>query len=113
MLKKNYRLTKSKDIQQTSMRGRSFFNPLFVLKYRAASLVEPRFGFIVSTKVSKRAVERNRIKRVAREQIRSIITDFKTGDYVIIVKSKASGKTPTELRASLSQLCQSSKLLNL
>lgn len=111
MLKKDYRLSKSKDIQQTSLRGRSFFNPFFVIKYRTTTEPQPRFGFVASTKVSKKAVERNRLKRIIREQVRLIFAEFKPGDYVIIVKTKAAGKIPVELRQSLLQLVQSAKLL--
>ncbi len=94
------------------MRGRSFFNPFFILKYKTGTEPETRFGFIVSTKVSKKAVERNRIKRAVREQIRAIFAEFRSGDYVIIVKRKAVGISGKELRDSVKKLSAQSKLIS-
>jgi ribonuclease P protein component len=104
MLKKTFRLNSSKDIRVTSLRGRSFFSPYFVIKYGFSSLPHPRFAVIVSTRVSKRAVERNRIKRIVRESLRLSLEDFKPGDYVVIVKIRAAGKTAKELKDDLNRL---------
>jgi ribonuclease P protein component len=110
MLKKTFRLSSSKDIRVTSLRGRSFFSPYFVIKYIAAPSL--RFTVIVSTKVSKRAVERNRIKRVVREAIRHSLPSHKTGDYVIIVKVRAAGKPAADIKDQLDQLLVSTRLKN-
>lgn len=48
---------------------------------------------VISKNVAKKAVERNRIKRITREAIRSI-KDMPTGYTVIIKKNIASLKTP-------------------
>ncbi len=46
-----------------------------------------RFGFIISTKISKRAVVRNKIKRIMSEVIRKNIESFKKGyDVVFLIK---------------------------
>ena len=108
MLKKTFRLSSSKDIKTTSLRGRSFFSPYFVVKYIAAP--SPRFTVIVSTKVSKRAVERNRIKRIVREAIRHSLPAYKPGDYVVIVKVRAAGKTAADIKQQLDQLLISTRL---
>jgi ribonuclease P protein component len=62
MLKKKYRLTKAKDIKVTSVRGQAFFNAYFTLKFSPASLPTPLCTVVVSTKISTKAVERNRGK---------------------------------------------------
>lgn len=111
MLKKIHRLNKSKDIKQTSMRGRGFFNPNFVLKYSASSVELPRFTIIASTKVSKKAVVRNKLKRVLREAIRTRLPKFKPGDYVVIIKAKAAAE-PRELPLQFIKLVRTVKLLN-
>jgi ribonuclease P protein component len=48
---------------------------------------ESRFGFIISTKISKKAVTRNRIKRIMSEVIRFNLTKLKKGlDIVFLIK---------------------------
>jgi ribonuclease P protein component len=113
MLKKNYRLSKSKDIETVSLRGRSFFNPLFVVKHLPANTSQPRFNIITSVRVSKKAVERNRLKRIVREALRHNLSQFKPGNYVIIVKRSAVLKPAGEIRQSLIRLLSSVKLLNI
>ncbi len=97
MLKKTNRLAKTKDVQRTTMRGRSFFNPNFVIKYRASQTQAPRFTVTVAIKVSKRAVVRNKIKRVIREIVRTNITHFRPGDYVIIVRPSMTAIPPKDI----------------
>jgi ribonuclease P protein component len=110
MLKKIFRLTSSKDISVTSLRGRSFFSPYFVVKFAASSEPKVRLAVIVSTKVSKRAVERNRLKRIIREELRKSLTLFRPGDYVIIVKQRAAGQVASEIKHNLDQLLTSTRL---
>ena len=48
---------------------------------------DSHFGFIISTKISKKAVVRNRIKRIIAEAIRSRLGEIKRGlDVVFLVK---------------------------
>lgn len=90
MLKKVNRLAKAKDIQKAFARGRNFFSPFFNIKYISGS-GSPRFTVVVSTKVFKKAVSRNRLKRIVREYVRRNLSLFKKGDYVISFKPKAAG----------------------
>jgi ribonuclease P protein component len=109
MLSKEHRLAKTTDIQKAFARGRGFFNPLFTVKY----LPGPgrRFTVVVSTKVSKRAVKRNRIKRVAREFIRLRLEKFRPGDYAIMVKPQAAGKEAADWRKNLEELFKKARVL--
>lgn len=110
MLSQKHRLSKSADVKKTTARGRSFFNPYFVLK--TAPGVEPaKITVVASVKVSKRAVDRNRIKRVIRETIRPSIGKFKTGNYAILVKPSAMKITSAELREEISKSLIASKTL--
>jgi ribonuclease P protein component len=113
VLKKTNRLAKTRDVQRTTMRGRSFFNPYFVIKHfqgRTLSPV-PRFTVTVGVRVSKKAVARNRIKRVIREGIRLHMGEFKPGDYVIIVKSSAMKLPSNELSAQVIKSMKNNRLL--
>lgn len=104
MLKKENRLVKAKDIKNTFARGRSFFNPLFSVKYSILPATS-KFTVVVSTKVYKNAVERNRLKRIIREFIRKNLTKFKKGNYIIIAKPKINSVTEAEILKNFAELC--------
>lgn len=104
MLKKQNRLAKTKDIQLTVKRGRSFFNPLFTLKILHSVTGVKRFTVVISTKVSKKAVERNRIKRIIREVVRLSLNNLRPADYALLVKPKAKGVEATTLRENFNNL---------
>jgi ribonuclease P protein component len=89
MLKRANRLAKSKDIASAFARGRTFFNPFFAIRFLPKP-AEKRFTVVVSTKVYKRAVDRNRLKRLVREYLRKNLPSFKNGSYVIAAKPKIS-----------------------
>ncbi len=110
MLKRKHRLAKTKDVKQTFARGRGFFYPYFTLKYAKSGILLPRFTVVVSTKVSKKAVERNRIKRVIREYIRTHLSGFVSGNYAIIVKPIASKLENKDIVKSLEVLTKEPKI---
>ena len=104
MLKKSNRLAKDADIKTALARGRNFFNPFFTLKFQPQPVAK-RFTVVVSTKVFKKAVERNRLKRIVREHIRKNLGTMRTGHYVIIAKPKlAAADEPARLKAFLDVL---------
>lgn len=112
MLHQSNRLSKTKDVQITMMRGRSFFSPHFVIKQRKSAGNAVRATVIVSTKVSKNAVARNRIKRILREVLRlKMLPVAAMGDYAIIVKPVAASLPAAELRASVLTLLRSSRII--
>jgi len=86
MLSKKHRLAKELDLKATLKRGRSFFNPFFNIKFLPGP--QKRFAVVVSTKVYKQAVKRNRLKRIVREHIRKNLAHFRPGYYVIMAKPK-------------------------
>lgn len=88
MLNKKSRLAKPKDIAKVFTKGRNFFSPYFQVKF--ISSAGQRFAVVVSTKVFKKAVARNRLKRLLRESIRKNLPLFANGDYVIMAKPKVA-----------------------
>ncbi len=110
MIPKEHRLSKSADVKQTTARGRSFFNPFFVIK-ALQSPGAPKITVIVSTKVSKKAVVRNRIKRVVREIVRVHISQFKAGSYAFILKPKSATIPSAHLREEVYNTLIAGKLL--
>ncbi len=71
-----------------------------------AALTPARLGISVSKRVAAHAVERNRIKRIARDSFRRLRTQLPPGDYVLLAQRDAAGAPSTALRAALSTLWQ-------
>jgi len=96
----NTHLRKKKEFELIFKTGRSSYDQLMGLKILQNTLTISRFGIVVSTKVSKKAVLRNRLRR----QIRYIITkhpSIKTGyDMVIIVLPAALEQPFADLEQS-------------
>ncbi len=65
-----------------------------------------RLGMAISRKVDKRAVERNRIRRLIREWFRHRYGQWISGDLVISGTPEASGVGPTELFADLDAIAR-------
>ena len=60
-----------------------------------------RLGMAVSRKVDKRAVGRNRIKRVLRETFRHLPPTLAGGDYVVVARSSAARASHLDIRDAL------------
>ncbi|MFA6429514.1 MAG: ribonuclease P protein component [Patescibacteria group bacterium] len=86
MLPRPQRLRKMKDFALLSQKGRPVFGPFFTLRFRQST--EPtRVGFVVSTKIFKRANKRNRIKRRLREALRATMEFWpKNMDLLFVAK---------------------------
>ena len=88
MLQKINRLKKKKDFQRV-YQGRNRFNlPEMAIQWspRIGQNLPARFGIVVSNKISKSAVKKNRAKRLLREAIRILMKENKTPpglDFVI------------------------------
>ena len=76
----------------------------FILQARPrAESGPPRVGFTVSKQVGN-AVERNRIRRLVREEFRLAQRELPALDLIVSARSQARDATRAELRADLSQL---------
>jgi ribonuclease P protein component len=67
-------------------------------------LNHPRLGLAISNKVMKRAVDRNRIKRIARESFRLRQHTLTALDIVVLARRDALTASPQTLRQSLEKL---------
>lgn len=64
-----------------------------------------RFAFVISTKISKRAVVRNKIKRIMSEFIRVNLSKIKLGkDVVFLIKPKVTTIKKEELESELNEI---------
>lgn len=60
----------------------------FTILYRNNTLTYPRLGLIVAKKTAKRAHDRNRFKRIARESFRSAQHQLPPLDIIVLSKGK-------------------------
>jgi ribonuclease P protein component len=86
--------------------------PFFTMKVFRSDLPHPRFGFIVSKKVSPHAVTRNRVKRRLRSHIESLLPKFAPGyDILFIVQKHAVEAETDQLAQALTQSLTKKALL--
>ena len=109
MLPKQYRLKNKSAFNATYRIQNSFYKNgvvMFVGK-KSNSDVPVKIGFVVSKKTHKRAVKRNRLKRLIRESVRLIIKDgynFDRQSIVFVGKSQALGKSFKEIDFAVKEL---------
>jgi ribonuclease P protein component len=82
--------------------GHRLSSALFRVHWQHAE--QPRLGLAVSRKVSTRAVDRNRIKRVARERFRQSHEQLPPIDIVLLAKREAAAAGRDRLAADLDGL---------
>ena len=76
----------------------------FSVRYRPNGLDHARLGLAISKRVSKRAVERNRIKRLVRESFRRAQAQLPPIDLVVMAREAAAGLPGPELLAEIDAL---------
>lgn len=97
MLASRYRLTGSKNIDRVKSKGKLYQRKLFGVSVFDREDKEPsRFAFVVSTKISKQAVQRNRMKRAMSESIRHTRTRMKDGFDLIFLAKKIMARNLTD-----------------
>lgn len=89
MLASEFRLTESSDFDAVRDSGKRFVSANFTLSFLDRRDNKPcRFGFVIPTKVTKLASDRNRIKRVLSEATRHNLVYLKPGfDCVYLPKN--------------------------
>ncbi|TAL73746.1 MAG: ribonuclease P protein component [Rhodanobacter sp.] len=78
----------------------------FHLRYRPNGLPHARLGLAISKRVSKLAVERNRLKRLLRESFRRVRAGLPAVDIVVMARNEAAGRPGAELLADAEALWQ-------
>jgi ribonuclease P protein component len=90
MLPFKYRLKGKDNFEKVKTKGTLFQgHTLGLITFNRGDGLSPKVGFIVSTKVSKKAVERNSVKRVLRKVFKTKLSKIKPG-YDILVLAKKS-----------------------
>ncbi len=76
----------------------------FLVRYRRNGLDHARLGLAISKRVSKLAVERNRIKRLLRESFRRARLRLPPVDLMVMARELAVDTAGTELLADIDAL---------
>jgi len=86
--------------------------PQFVIKKKINGLPVNRFGVVVSKKIDKRAVVRNRIKRMFRIALLDLNKNMLAGhDILFIVKIGSLNKTEGEIHVSIKNALEKAGLI--
>ena len=112
-LKRALRLRKNSDFQRARQHGRSIASRLLILVCVPNDLASIRVGFVVSKRITKRAVERKYLKRLLAEAIRPYLADIPAGwDIVLSAKHTAIGVPLPALTQDLRILLRRARLLD-
>lgn len=98
------RIRERPDFQKVFRKGKRLYSSVFILYYRLNEFSYSRMGAVTSKKNVRRAVQRNKIKRVAREVFRHHQKDLISIDIVLVAKKNASEASKDELRECLEKL---------
>ncbi len=93
MLPKEHRLKKSSEFKTVYNLKKSVANSLLILyvgKLKENNSIPTKAGFIVSKKISKRAVKRNKIKRQLRESFKKYLSQNNVAYESIVLIARDS-----------------------
>jgi len=86
-------------------------SPLLILAWMPNDVAKIRVGFVVSKRVSKRAVDRNYIKRLLSEAMRALLPRLPSGlDIVVSARQKANMVDLRTLERDMSTLLRRAHL---
>ncbi len=103
-LPREARLRRAGDFAALRHASGRFGGRCFSVRYKVNTLGQPRLGLAISKRVSKRAVERNRIKRLVRESFRRARLELPPVDLMVMARDQASGLPGPELLVELQAL---------
>ena len=113
MLPEESRLKSNYDFRRVKRIGRAAHSPFFTLLYAPAKdRSVSRFGLVASTKFDKRAVVRNRARRLLREAVRERLEVIKPGfDIILIAKKPIKDVKFQKVGAAFDQVLSKTPLL--
>ncbi len=103
-LAKKYRLTGKKDFQSLFYRGHTIKSDFLIVKFLKNNLKHPRIAITVPLKISKKAVIRNKIRRLIAEVVRKINYQSRSIDMIIISSPSIVDKSFEEIKRDLESI---------
>lgn len=112
MLPRENRLSAEFDFRRLRREGRRYGSPFFNFFLISGQKGPGRFGFVVSARVSKRAVRRNHLKRIMRAEVENLLPRVRPGLWgAFWVREAAERAEPQVLRRSVRGILQEAKAL--
>ena len=114
MLSKKYRLVGSNEFKRVQNEGHVYQSKSFGIAYfKREDSEASRFAFVVSTKIAKEAVDRNRFKRTMSESVRIATIDLHPGfDVIFLAKTSIVSVPASELMKEVREGLKASGLSN-
>lgn len=103
MLKKVHKLNTS-EFKEVFNFGKTIKNPLFIIKYKKGQKNFARFAVVVSKKISKKAVQRNVLKRRFFAALKELYPIFPVSDYIFILNLEVKDLQYKDLLENLKQI---------
>jgi ribonuclease P protein component len=105
------RLLKGDRLEEVKEKGKMVQSDNFGVRVlKRGDAEESRFAFIVSAKISKLAVHRNRVNRAFGESVRRLLKEISPGyDFVFLAKKSISKKTTDEIVVEVRKFILESK----
>lgn len=104
MLPREFRLKKKKDFDNVFKNGKGYKENFLLLKVAANNLPGARVGFVVSHRISNKAVLRNKIRRRLASLTAERIKNEKGKDFLFITLPGIEKKSFKELKEILEKL---------
>jgi ribonuclease P protein component len=111
MLAKKYRFHSRGGVRYTYQKGKTIRTPKMSLVFNTNSRGNQRFAVVISKKVIKSAVGRNRVRRRVYESIRSLLPEYtENNDCIFVIYSKDIKEIEfTKLQEIIKNLLEQSK----
>lgn len=107
------RLKKKADFAEVQGNGRRIPSAHFLLIISRQTTKTSRLGLVVTKKLDKRAVVRNKIKRRLRDIVRHLLPEFVAQrDFVIIARQGVTELSFDEFKLEITALLRKAKLLS-
>ena len=116
MLPKQHRLPLRTELKRVQKEGKLIHGQLFSLLVATQLSINDglsRFGFIISSKVHKKAVKRNRAGRLLNEAIQSLLPALKPGfDGVFLARKTIVDKNLNEIKKEVERIFRKGGLIS-
>ena len=108
MLKRENRIRSKKEFAEIKEKGRIKYSPLFGYLVANNESSDKKFAVIVSKKISKKAVDRNQIRRRITEVLKNEWNNIPEGTRgIFLTKKEILGKTLKEIEIEIKKILNS------